>query len=60
MKIAIYMRVATSSQVDSEVLKKPEKQLRRYVEGAGNETQEVVPDLLRNEKSRENKEFVLK
>ena len=44
------MRVATSSQVDREVLKKPKTQLRQYVEGAGNETQEVAQDLRWNEK----------
>lgn len=60
MKIAIYMRVATASQVDTEVLKSPEKQLRQYAEGAENETQEIVPDRLWNDKSRKNNEFVLK
>ena len=33
MNTAIYMRVATFSQVDSEVVKKPVMQLRKYVEG---------------------------
>ncbi|MDD5915908.1 MAG: hypothetical protein PUC63_00045 [Clostridiales bacterium] len=46
MIIAIYMRVATFSQVDSDVLKNPVMQLRQYVEGAENETQEIVSDLL--------------
>ncbi|MGN0373298.1 MAG: hypothetical protein ACI4F3_10835 [Enterocloster sp.] len=46
MIIAIYMRVATFSQVDSEVLKNPVMQLRKHVEGAENETQEIVSNLV--------------
>ena len=40
------MRVSTSSQVDSEVLKKTEMYLRQYLEGAGNETQKVAQPFL--------------
>lgn len=50
MRTAIYMSVATSSQVDSTDWKILEEHWRQYVEGAGNETQDAVPDLLRNEK----------
>lgn len=60
MKTAIYMRVATSDQVDSEDWKIQEKHWRQYVEGAEKETQKNGPFLLRNEKSRKIGEFVLK
>ena len=59
MNTAIYMRVATFSQVDSEVVKKPVMQLRKYVEGQKMRHRRLSRIFSEIKKSKKH-EFVLK